>query len=194
MEEKELTQENQEQPVDQTEPQQEEINTAENVVEDQTTEQVSDVEDAPEDVVEETPEEPEAPAEVAEEIPVAEDETPQQEKEEIKVVQEESATVMPEEVIKKLQNEPTHRRQETGSKRVLQGMVASNKGDKTIIVKIETQVAHPLYKKYYKSTKKVMAHDAKNDCNIGDVVRVQETRPLSARKRWTLTEIISRAK
>jgi small subunit ribosomal protein S17 len=54
-------------------------------------------------------------------------------------------------------------------------------------------VAHPLYKKYFKRTTKVMAHDEKNECNIGDVVKVIESRPLSARKRWSLVEIIERA-
>ena len=108
--------------------------------------------------------------------------------------QEETSAKMPEEVIKKLQTEPLHRKKGGGSKKVLQGMVFSNKADKTIVIRIENQVAHPLYKKYYKSSKKIMAHDENNDCNIGDVVRVKECRPLSARKRWILTDIISRAK
>jgi small subunit ribosomal protein S17 len=81
-----------------------------------------------------------------------------------------------------------------GRKRMLTGKVVSNKGDKTIIVKVERQVAHPLYKKYYKKSNKFMAHDENNDCNIGDVVKVQEHRPLSKRKRWNLIEIITRAK
>lgn len=108
--------------------------------------------------------------------------------------QEEASAKMPEEVIKKLQTEPLHRKKGGGSKKVLQGMVFSNKADKTIVIRIENQVAHPLYKKYYKSSKKIMAHDENNECNIGDVVRVMECRPLSARKRWILTDIISRAK
>ncbi|MDZ4746451.1 MAG: 30S ribosomal protein S17 [bacterium] len=73
------------------------------------------------------------------------------------------------------------------------GKVVSNKADKTIVVSIERQVAHPIYKKYFKRTKKLMAHDEANDCNIGDLVKVIETRPLSARKRWRLVEIIKRA-
>lgn len=73
------------------------------------------------------------------------------------------------------------------------GKVVSNKADKTIVVAIERQVAHPLYRKYFKQTTKVMAHDEKNECNIGDVVKVIESRPLSARKRWALVEIIERA-
>lgn len=82
----------------------------------------------------------------------------------------------------------------TSRKKTRTGKVVSNKGDKTIIVTIERQVAHPIYKRYYKQTKKVMAHDESNECNIGDTVKVIESRPLSARKRWRLVEIITRAK
>jgi small subunit ribosomal protein S17 len=78
-------------------------------------------------------------------------------------------------------------------KKVRTGKVISNKADKTIVVSIERQVAHPIYKRYFKQTKKIMAHDEKNECNIGDTVRVVESRPLSARKRWRLVEIIQRA-
>ncbi|MCU0329386.1 MAG: 30S ribosomal protein S17 [Candidatus Kapabacteria bacterium] len=81
----------------------------------------------------------------------------------------------------------------TTGKKVRTGKVVSNKADKTIVVAIERQVAHPLYKKYFKRTKKVMAHDETNQCQIGDTVRVIESRPLSARKRWALVEIIERA-
>lgn len=80
------------------------------------------------------------------------------------------------------------------NKKILQGKVTSNKPDKTIIVSIERQVIHPLYKKYYKLTSKVMAHDEKNDCNIGDTVRIIECRPLSARKRWLLESIVDKAR
>ncbi|TAL69471.1 MAG: 30S ribosomal protein S17 [Bacteroidetes bacterium] len=80
------------------------------------------------------------------------------------------------------------------NKRILQGKVFSNKADKTIVVKIVRQVAHPLYKKYYKKTKKIMAHDERNECNIGDTVKVKECRPLSRNKRWELVEIIEKAK
>ena len=73
-------------------------------------------------------------------------------------------------------------------------MVVSNKMDKTITVAIERKVAHPLYKKYFKKTTKLMAHDEKKECNIGDKVRIMETRPLSANKRWRLVEIIEKAK
>ncbi len=80
------------------------------------------------------------------------------------------------------------------NKRVLQGKVFSNKADKTIVVKIVRQVAHPLYKKYYKKTKKIMAHDEKNECKTGDTVKVKECRPLSRNKRWELVEIVEKAK
>ena len=79
-------------------------------------------------------------------------------------------------------------------KRILQGKVTSNKAEKTIIVAVERQVMHPLYKKYYKSTKRFMAHDEEQTCNIGDVVRIKECRPLSARKRWMFEAIVTRAK
>lgn len=79
-------------------------------------------------------------------------------------------------------------------KRVLVGKVKSNKADKTITVVSERQVIHPLYKKYYKVSKKFMAHDENNECNIGDLVRIIESRPLSAKKRWNLVEILERAK
>lgn len=80
------------------------------------------------------------------------------------------------------------------NKRTLQGKVTSSKGDKTITVSINRQVAHPIYKKYYKRTKKVMAHDERNECNEGDTVKVVESRPMSKMKRWKLVEIVQRAK
>jgi len=66
--------------------------------------------------------------------------------------------------------------------------------NKSIVVAIERRVAHPLYKKYYKRTTKLMAHDENNECSIGDVVKIMETRPLSKRKRWRLVEIIEKVK
>jgi small subunit ribosomal protein S17 len=69
-------------------------------------------------------------------------------------------------------------------RRVLQGQVVSDVADKTIVVRVERQVMHPLYKKYIKSTKKYMAHDEANRFKIGDNVMIRECRPLSARKRW----------
>lgn len=73
-------------------------------------------------------------------------------------------------------------------------VVSAKKMDKTIIVAVERQVAHPIYKKYFKKTTKFMAHDAENTCNEGDTVRIMETRPLSAHKRWRLVEVLERAK
>lgn len=74
------------------------------------------------------------------------------------------------------------------------GMVVSDKMDKTIVVAIEDRVQHPLYKKILKRTYKLKAHDEKNECGVGDRVRVMETRPLSKDKRWRLVEIIEKAK
>jgi small subunit ribosomal protein S17 len=74
------------------------------------------------------------------------------------------------------------------------GTVVSNKMDKTITVAIERRVPHPIYKKYFKKTTKLMAHDEKNECTIGDVVKIMETRPLSKNKRWRLVEIVEKAK
>ncbi len=74
------------------------------------------------------------------------------------------------------------------------GKVISDKMDKTIVVAIEDHVKHPLYGKIVKRTYKLKAHDEENTCNIGDTVRVMETRPLSKDKRWRLVEVIERAK
>ena len=74
------------------------------------------------------------------------------------------------------------------------GKVVSDKMDKTITVAIENHVKHPLYGKIVKKTYKLKAHDEKNECNIGDTVKVVETRPLSKDKRWRLVEIIERVK
>ncbi len=74
------------------------------------------------------------------------------------------------------------------------GKVVSNKMQKSIVVSVERQVAHPLYKKYFRRTSKFMAHDEKQEAGIGDVVRIMETRPLSVKKRWRLVEIIEKAK
>ena len=74
------------------------------------------------------------------------------------------------------------------------GKVVSDKMDKTIVVAIEDNVKHPLYKKIVKRTYKLKAHDENNECNIGARVKVMETRPLSKDKRWRLVEIIERAK
>ena len=73
------------------------------------------------------------------------------------------------------------------------GIVVSNKMDKTVVVKVESRYPHPLYSKTLVKTKKYLAHDEMEQCNIGDEVLVQETRPLSKRKRWTLTKILSKS-
>lgn len=74
------------------------------------------------------------------------------------------------------------------------GVVTSNKMDKTIAVSVERKLRHPIYGKFIKRSNKFIAHDEKNECNIGDVVRIMETRPLSKLKRWRLIEIVERAK
>ena len=73
------------------------------------------------------------------------------------------------------------------------GIVVSNKMDKTIVVQVESRFPHPIYSKTLVKTKKYLVHDETEQCNIGDEVLVQETRPLSKRKRWTLTKIISKS-
>jgi len=82
----------------------------------------------------------------------------------------------------------------TGVRKVRTGLVVSNKMSKSIVVAIVRRVRHPLYKKYFNKTKKYMAHDENNECQVGDTVRIIETRPLSAHKRWRLDEIVEKAK
>ncbi len=74
------------------------------------------------------------------------------------------------------------------------GVVASNKNDKSITVVVERKLRHPIYGKFVKRSKKLHAHDEGNTCGIGDLVRIVESRPLSATKRWRLVEIIQKAK
>ncbi len=74
------------------------------------------------------------------------------------------------------------------------GEVVSDKMNKTVVVSVERQFAHPLYKKYVRRTKNYYAHDEKNDCHVGDTVRIVETRPLSRTKRWRVAEVLRRAK
>jgi len=74
------------------------------------------------------------------------------------------------------------------------GTVVSDKMNKTITVTIERKVPHPIYKKYFKKTTKLMAHDEKGECRIGDKVKIMETRPLSSKKRWRFVEIVEKAK
>jgi len=80
-----------------------------------------------------------------------------------------------------------------GKRRTLQGMVMSNKMDKTIVVQVERIIMHTTYKKYIRSRKKYMAHDPQNQCGIGDKVVIVESRPLSRRKRWVLREVLDKA-
>ena len=81
-----------------------------------------------------------------------------------------------------------------GRRKVFQGVVVSDKMDKTIVVLVEDRVKHPLYGKVMTKSSRIRAHDEENSAGIGDRVRVMETRPLSAQKRWRLVEIIERAK
>lgn len=83
---------------------------------------------------------------------------------------------------------------ERNERKIREGIVVSDKMDKTVVVAEETMKLHKLYKKRVKSTKKYKAHDETNECNIGDRVRIMETRPLSKDKRWRVVEILERAK
>ncbi len=74
------------------------------------------------------------------------------------------------------------------------GLVVSNKMDKSIVVTVERMVRHPLYGKFFKKTSKFMAHDADNQCQVGDRVKIMETRPMSRLKRWRLVEVVEKAK
>jgi small subunit ribosomal protein S17 len=82
----------------------------------------------------------------------------------------------------------------TSLRKVRVGKVISNKMDKSITVLIERTMKHPRYEKTFRTSSKLMAHDEKNEANIGDVVQVMECRPLSKKKRWRLDEIVERAK
>lgn len=79
-------------------------------------------------------------------------------------------------------------------KKQLVGQVTSDKMDKTIKVIVERRLRHPIYGKFVKKSKKFTAHDEKNESNVGDIVKIQESRPLSKSKRWTLVEILEKAK
>lgn len=83
---------------------------------------------------------------------------------------------------------------ERNSRKTKVGIVIKNKMQKSVVIAIERKVAHPIYKKYFKKTTKLMAHDEKNECGIGDTVKVMETRPLSKNKKWRVVEIIEKAK
>ncbi len=84
--------------------------------------------------------------------------------------------------------------QTRGHRKVREGVVVSDKMDKTVVVQVKDLVQHPLYRRVIKRTTKFKAHDEQNACNIGDKVRIMETRPLSKEKRWRVTEIIEKAK
>jgi len=84
--------------------------------------------------------------------------------------------------------------EQRGERKVREGLVVSDKMDKTIVVELEDRVKHPLYAKVIRRTSKVKAHDEANTAGIGDRVRLMETRPLSATKRWRLVEILEKAK
>lgn len=83
--------------------------------------------------------------------------------------------------------------EERNLRKIMIGTVTSNKMDKTIVVAVETNVKHPMYGKIVKRTYKLKAHDEENQCQIGDKVKVMETRPLSKDKRWRLLEVIEKA-
>ena len=83
--------------------------------------------------------------------------------------------------------------EERNLRKVMIGTVTSNKMDKTIVVSVETSVKHPIYGKVVKRTYKLKAHDEENGCQIGDKVKVMETRPLSKDKRWRLVEVVEKA-
>ena len=81
-----------------------------------------------------------------------------------------------------------------GYRKIREGLVISDKMDKTVVVEVEDRVKHPKYAKVIRRTKKYKAHDAENACGTGDRVRLMETRPISATKRWRVTEILEKAK
>ena len=82
----------------------------------------------------------------------------------------------------------------TTSRKTRVGKVVSDKMDKTVVVEVADRVAHPVYKKIIKRTYRLKAHDEKNECGVGDTVKVMETRPLSKDKRWRVVEIVEKAK
>ena len=82
----------------------------------------------------------------------------------------------------------------TTSRKTRVGKVVSDKMDKTVVVEVADRVAHPIYKKIIKRTYRLKAHDERNECGVGDTVRVMETRPLSKDKRWRVVEIVEKAK
>lgn len=96
--------------------------------------------------------------------------------------------------MKALNNEETMAQTDRAQRRERTGKVVSDRMDKTINVAVDRQIKHPIYGKFITKTTKYMAHDENNDANIGDVVQIMSTRPLSKRKTWRLVEILERAK
>ena len=84
--------------------------------------------------------------------------------------------------------------EERGRRKSKIGSVVSNKMDKSVVVSVERLIRHPLYGKYFRKTSKFMAHDEENQCQVGDTVKIVETRPLSKLKRWRLVEVIEKTK
>ena len=84
--------------------------------------------------------------------------------------------------------------QPRSTRKVREGLIVSDKMDKTVVVAVEDRVKHALYGKVMRKTSKLKAHDEQNDCGVGDRVRIMETRPLSATKRWRVVEVLERAK
>ncbi|MDP8208253.1 MAG: 30S ribosomal protein S17 [Candidatus Electryonea clarkiae] len=80
-----------------------------------------------------------------------------------------------------------------GSRKVVTGTIVSDKADKTVTVLVSRRIRHPLYKKFITKSKKYHAHDENNDCGMGDIVKVMESRPFSKTKRWRVTEIVRKA-
>jgi len=83
---------------------------------------------------------------------------------------------------------------ETTNKKIVTGVVTSSSMDKSITINVERRLRHPIYGKFVKRSKKFMAHDETNQCNVGDTVKITESRPLSKRKKWRLVEILEKAK
>jgi small subunit ribosomal protein S17 len=93
-----------------------------------------------------------------------------------------------------MEQQQQQRQEERSARKERIGVVVSDRMDKSIVVAMERQVKHPIYKKFIKQTTKLMAHDEANDAHKGDTVRIMETRPLSKRKCWRLVEVLERAK
>ena len=91
-------------------------------------------------------------------------------------------------------SETTTATKRTAQRKTRIGKVVSNKMEKSIVVAIERKVPHPIYKKYFKRTTTLMAHDEKREAGMGDTVKIMETRPLSKSKRWRLVEVVEKAK